>query len=821
VSYAGADLRWAEWIAWILEDAGHSVVIQAWDFAGGSPFVHKMHRAVQDAERTVAVLSAAYLQSAYAEAEWQAAWVEDPSGRASKLLVFRVEDCDRSGLLRQLVTVDLFGLDRDAARDRLLAAVRDDRGKPAGEPTFPGVPAGSAPAGAEPLFPARVPEVWNVPARLAGFTGRRTLLDQVHGQLRVAGRVAVCALHGLGGIGKTQLAIEFAHRYAGDYELVWWINAEQAVQIGGQVAALAARVGVPSTGSVAGDVAAVLDVLRRRRRWLLVFDNAEAAGDIRRWLPAGSGHVLITSRSPVWGAVASRVDVDVMRTGEAVALLERRVPGVVRSTAVSLATEVGCLPLALEQVAGYLEQTGLPPATYLTRFRLRRGAMLAVGEDLVYGGNVDAVWSIALDQLSQHHRAAVTLLELCALCAPEPIPLALFSDNVDLLPGSLADALAGGDPAAELDDLVGVVLGYSLARRHGSSIELHRLVQAVIAYHLDEERRAARCDTLARLLAAALPGATVHPFTWPTWEALGSHLLHAVASLEADDPHDLRSYVGGYCMNKGEIRGDNAAVRTLATDLHRGWISLLGPDHPDTLMMAHIVAGTLFELGEYSAARDLQQDTLARKRRLFGDDHPATLLSAHTLAPMLAACGEVQAAHVLAEDTLKRRRRLFGHDDPDTLFSANTLACRLAALGRDEEARTLAEETLSQLRQLAGDDGPGTLICANTLPPVLVALGEAHAARALAEDTLARCRRVLGDDHPATLSSAHILAAVLADLGEHRAARALAEDTLARRRRVLGDDHPETRSTEQLTAQLPAVRTASARRIPTDPETFM
>lgn len=154
ISYTGIDRAWAEWIAWQLEAAGYRVLVQAWDFGAGAHFVTEMHQAAQNSLRTVAVLSAAYLGSAYAEAEWQAAWEGDPTGKNRKLLVFRIEDCPRPGLLRQLVTVDLFDLQQDVARARLLAAAEGTRGKPQAEPVFPG---SSAPltARAEPAFPGQ------------------------------------------------------------------------------------------------------------------------------------------------------------------------------------------------------------------------------------------------------------------------------------------------------------------------------------------------------------------------------------------------------------------------------------------------------------------------------------------------------------------------------------------------------------------------------------------------------------------------------------------------------------------------------------------
>ena len=152
VSYTGVDEQWAEWIAWNLEVAGYATVLQVWDFGAGSHFVSEMHRVTQIASRTIAVLSNAYLASAYAEAEWQEAWRADPVGAGRKLLVFRIEECPRPGLLGQLVSVDLFGVEEGAARSRLLAAVREGRRKPELPPGFPV----QDPPTSEPEFPGRL-----------------------------------------------------------------------------------------------------------------------------------------------------------------------------------------------------------------------------------------------------------------------------------------------------------------------------------------------------------------------------------------------------------------------------------------------------------------------------------------------------------------------------------------------------------------------------------------------------------------------------------------------------------------------------------------
>src|SRR5215470_11967156 len=196
-------------------------------------------------------------------------------------------------------------------------------------PSFVAAARGIAPA-ADVLMALRGRQAlaWNIPARNPRFTGRDDLLAGVRARLLAADTAVVQALHGMGGIGKTQLATEYAHRYAESYDLAWWINAEQGGLIGDQVAALGFALGCVQPGAGTEVVrAAVLAELRRRGRWLLVFDNAETPAGIGPWLPGGSGHVLITSRERAWAEVAAPVEVDVLARAESVAILQHRVSG--------------------------------------------------------------------------------------------------------------------------------------------------------------------------------------------------------------------------------------------------------------------------------------------------------------------------------------------------------------------------------------------------------------------------------------------------------------------------------------------------------------
>ena len=362
LSYTQADRAWAEWIAWLLEEDGHRVLVQAWDFVPGSNWIQGMQGGTRDAARTIAVLSPDYLESVYGSAEWQAAWAQDPAGTGRKLLVVRVKDCGRPGLLAGVVGVDVFGIAEAAARAelrRMIAEAQAGRAKPATAPGFPG--AGRA-MPREPRFPGALPQVWKVPARNPHFTGRGPDLEEMARGLAAGSAVAVHSVHGLGGVGKTQLAIEYAYAHASDYDLVWWIAAEESASIPDQFTGLAARLGLEAASDPGALGDQVHEALRGVPGWLLIFDNADAVADIAPWLPAGPlpagipGHVIATTRRGGFAALGQVMDLDVIDLPDAVRLLRSRVPGLGQETGEQIAGELGRLPLALEQAAAYLDR---------------------------------------------------------------------------------------------------------------------------------------------------------------------------------------------------------------------------------------------------------------------------------------------------------------------------------------------------------------------------------------------------------------------------------------------------------------------------------
>lgn len=655
VSYAQADRGWAEWIAWELQRDRYRVLIQAWDMVPGANWVNSMHEGVQCSMRTIALLSPEYLSSTYGTAEWHAAWRDDPLGEQRKLIPLRVAECERPGLLGSVVSVDLFGLTEAKTRSELRRAIDQavaGRGDPARKPPFPR-PGRVRTVEVAPLFPGALPEVWNIPARNPNFTGRSDLLDRLHRLLTWGGPVAVHSLHGMGGVGKTQVGIEYAHRYASDYELGWWVPAERPELIPNHLARLAEAMGLRVDSDLARAVEHVLAVLRRQTRWLLVFDNAEDPQALRPFLPGSGGHVVITTRRAGFASMSSVLEVDVLERAESLALLHRRIPVLTHQQSQQLAELLGDLPLALEQAAAYLDTTKLPVTEYLTLIQQRGGDMLGKGRAVGYEHTLNTVWNLALDRVTHQRPAAMDLLGLCAYLAPEAIPLDLFTTHPERLPQALAAAVE--DPL-EWADTLGALVDYSLARRSEHTISLHRLLQTDLRHRQFSAPGENSLVTIARrLLKDAVPDDPWNaPGTWLVWGKLLPHVLAV-----ADPSRGADSCEVPWLLDRAarylHTRGEPLPARGLFERARKLYQDIFDADHAETLDSANHRARDLHALGEYQQARELNEDTLERSRRVLGENHPDTLDSASGLARDLHALGKYRQARRL-EEWIERQR---------------------------------------------------------------------------------------------------------------------------------------------------------------------
>ena len=819
ISYTQADRAWAEWIAWILEEDGHRVLIQAWDFVPGTNWVQGMQVGTRDAARTIAVLSADYLASVYGGAEWQAAWASDPAGTDRKLLAVRVAECDRPGLLATVVGVDLFGLAEAAAKARLrgmVSAAIAGRAKPEGPPGFPR--AGRAmPHGAK--FPRALPQVWKVPARNPHFTGRGGELEELARAL-AAGTVTVHSVHGMGGVGKTQLATEYAHAHATDYDLVWWVAAEEAAAIPDQFAALADRLGLDPAADPETLRALMHDRLRTVRGWLLIFDNADRVEDIRPWLPSGPlppgipGHVIVTTRRGGFAAMGPVLDLDVIGLPDAVRILQARVADLGQETAGQIAGELDRLPLALEQAAAWLDRSQMPAREYLELLRSRGADLYARGQ---VGGRADTIatlWEISVGRVTAENPAAVQLLGVCAYLAPEPIPLDLFTGHTDLLPEPLSSATT--DRLA-FSEAIAVLVDYSLAKRTAAGLQLHRLVQATVRARdsgpahppggtsgptpqMADREAEPVMDLLSvalRLLRADAPAQIMDaPQAWPRWAVLLPHVLaatgHADKTSRQADPAMLQDAVwllhraGTYLQVQARLTDAKALLqRALAIDE-----AAYGPDHPAVARDLDNLAMILQELGQPEQARPLQERALAINEVAYSPNHPAVAVRLNNLAMILRDLGQPEQARPLQERALAIDEVAYGPNHPEVAADLNSLSQILRDLGQPEKAQLLQERALVTDEAAYGPDHPAVAADMNYLSLILRDLGQPEQARLLQERALAINEVAYGPDHPAVARDLNSLSQILQELGQPEQARLLQERALAINEVAYGPDHP-------------------------------
>jgi tetratricopeptide (TPR) repeat protein len=727
-----------------------------------------MDEALAAAERVLAVLSPAYLRSEYARDEWTAALVRGRE-QADRLLPVRVEACELPPLLANLIHLDLAGLDEPTAARRLLAAVDPGRARPAGKLPFPG--SGGRAQDAPAQFPGRRPRIFHVPPRNPNFTGRKKLLTRLRRDL--SGRKAVTvvhakALHGLGGVGKTQLALEYAHRHAADYDLIWWVTVDQPPTIPSQLVALANRLGIPGPIGQAETVAALLDELRHHGRWLLVFDNVEDPHDLRPYWPStGGGHVLVTSRNPAWTGLATTFPLEVLSRSDAVAFLQRRA-GLDRQAADALAEALGDLPLALEQAAAYLDQTGTPPQEYLGLLRERGPELFALGRPVTSEQTIATTWTVSLDRIRTESPIARDLLCMCAFLGSGDLPRVLLTEHPEVLPEQLAVALR--DQVA-FQQALGAIRRYSLATVTTETINVHRLVQAVVRHQLDHDQAQEWAAAALRLVRAAFPSDHTDRKAWPRYARLLPHVLAVTQQAQA---LGIEPELAASLLNQTAVYLRARAVYQQAQGLNERALALreahLGPNHPDTATSLSNLALVLRDQGDLDAARTLHERALAIRDVELGPDHPDTVRSLNNLAHVLTDQGDLDGARTLHERALAIREANLGPDHPDTARALNNLAVVLHLQGDLDGARARFERALAIREAYLGASDPDTALTLNNLALVLrdqgdlmYAQGDVVGARSLYGRVLAIRTAHLGPDHPETVRSQWNLALVMAE----------------------------------------------------------
>lgn len=571
VSYTGKDRTWAEWIAFTLEEAGYTTVIQAWDSRPGMNFVAMMNDATKHTGRTIVVLSAAYLESEFGFAEWAVAFRRDPTGRQQQLVPVRIELCEVQGLLGPIVYLDLVGLDEVLAKEQLLAGVKPGRIKPlhtgfpggslpqqAGlvereHPVFPGIKTNNiqnqgpvqgqvvgdgntvhnyfynpaVPARKMPTRPVPFPPVWNVPYRYSFFfTGREHVVEELFttfNSTHSSGLIPIQALSGLGGLGKTQTAVEYAYRYRQHYETVLWMNAEteETLLVSFRTAAELLKRPAAHLQNKLGLLASMQEWFRNTTDWLLILDNADDITWMEPFLPqAASGHLLLTTRATALAHVAQPLRLAPLIPDDGALYLLRRagyIPwtGQLSDTQPSsakaareLSRLMDGLPLALEQAGAYIEATGRGVRGYLDLYRQYRAEIQRREHSPVptYRDPVAFAWSLAREMVQQENHAALELLHACAFLAPHTIPYSLLTSAASLFGPTLESAAT--HPLV-FDRAIAVLLKHSLIKNEVDketdlpSLTIHPVLQEVLRDSMDPKTRRSWAEHIVQAVTQA------------------------------------------------------------------------------------------------------------------------------------------------------------------------------------------------------------------------------------------------------------------------------------------------------------------------------
>ncbi len=645
-------------------------------------------------------------------------------------------------------------------------------------------------AGGGPQVPRKPVRLPPRPVVLAGREGLLADLDtQLAGEVDQQPRIV--ALYGLGGAGKTSVAVEYAHRHLGELGLAWQFPAEDATVMSAGFAELAAQLGAPDLPRSRDQAASVHAVLAASPdEWLLVFDNAPDRAAVEAFLPpAGPGRVLVTSQSAVWPP-GWAVEVRVLDTQAAAEFLVTRAGDADQQAARELATQLGGLPLALEQAAAYIQATGTTLARYLSVFRDRRADLLARGEAAGHPADVAATLGLALSRLAEQAPAAAGLLRLLACLAPEPVPLPLLLADAQAA-GKLAPDVAAtvgpllGDPVAA-GDAVAALRRYSLVTPAGDGLVLvHRLVQAITRAQVSAEVAGEWEQAAAALVEAAVPADNELPATWPVYAVLLPH-ARAVLDLTSGGMSRIAQSLG----HSGSYLAARDLFQLIA-DAHRD-DDAYGPEHPDTLTARANLARRTGEAGDAAGARDQFAGLLPVRERVSGAENPDTLTDRANLAYWTGMAGDAGGARDQHAVLLPILERVLGAEHPHTLTTRSNLARWIGLAGDAAAARDQYAVLLPIEERVLGAEHPNTLTTRSNLAYTTGKAGDAAAARDQYAVLLPILERVLGAEHPNTLTARSNLGLWTGEAGDAAGARDQFAVLVPIFEQVLGPRHPRT-----------------------------
>ncbi|MBB2944661.1 hypothetical protein FB565_004394 [Actinoplanes lutulentus] len=772
--YAPVDRLWAEWVSDVLQAADITVTM--------------VETGIRADPGTEGARQLSLVSQTNAEAEAARISLDRPDPRAP--LVAYIADVRPFRGRAAEDNAFLFGQPEATAIERLLKLVR----RPTADidmsrigVRFPGTPAA----------------VFNAPIRNMLFTGREGDLLRLREQLQDQGASALLgnqsvALQGMGGIGKTHVALEYAHRFRNAYDVIWWIDASDVPSLDTQLATLGKRVESGEEGTIADQAAALLQKLERGDvvdRWLVVFDNAEDIEKVKPYLASGpGGHVLITARNRQWSEHQATIQMDVFQRAESVAHLQQRLPTIRKEHAGRIAELLGDLPIAVAAAGAWLAETGAPVEDYLRDIQERPDGVLSSPGN----PSVEKTWDLSLSQLRETSAGSYRLLQLCSLLAPEISLELIYGDR-------MAEVLRPFDPAvtetAYRWSLVHTISKLALLRLDVSNrrVHVHRLLQHVVKQRMSEEEIAATRLEVHAVLAAARPRDDVdNPLTWPRFQMIWPHIELSEAYESRDEAVrrliiDRVRYVW--------LTGDNKGARAFAERHVERWQDLMDrlvtDEERDSLRRQ--ILHLQFNLGNiirdefaFAESRALNEKVRAEQSDLLGANHPHTLMTAGSLSADLRALGLYAEALEQDKVTYAAWSTVFGEEHPRTLTALNNLAASYRLVGDFRSAREHDQTVYQRSTANLGDDSPMTLLAGTNLGRDLREAGDYRGSAELLAQLAERFRAAVGERTPRYYNLLVNQAVSMRSAGQIDEAAPLLERAYEQLNHLLGPDKPDT-----------------------------
>jgi len=806
VSYTFKDKRWATWIAEVIEKYGGKARIQAWDILPGDNFVQKMDEFIKECDIYIPIFSLDYFKSYYCNEEWAAIFSKSKA-ESKKMIPIRIDNVEPDGQLVSKVYIDLYGIENEAsAIDKLLVGlgikevIRKAQGFPGERTAWNGT-----------KFPGILPPHNNLPERNTYFTGRSETLKSIYTNFSHGNTICLKqTIAGLGGVGKTQTALEYAHRFGSKYaDVIWWIIAETEMSAFNGFLSFAEIVGLIPEGL---DEARKLtpEQLGKRLRdwfsghnsWLFVFDNVEHIEVIAPYTPVmQTGHILITTRDREL-MQGKPIDICFFTPEESTGFMHTRLcayPHLIENDSIltALARRLGNFPLALEQAAAYMCRAQKSCQAYLSMLNSDglKPLLTKLGKPTHYKCAVTETLALSLDKLSD---GAKQLLYLCAYMSPDMIPLEFFKCQREQFPPPLCDELI--DPYTT-DDITAELLNYSLVKRDGDYLNIHRFVQEIVR----ELLTGADTDWLELCLDAMIAAtpdeedySQREPRDWFAQLTTHAAAIISYAQIAYNSNVEKEKQKALLCA-KIATGSDQLALYNQAWEWNQKALAIrekvLGKEHPDTATTYSSIALVYYRQGNYPKAMEWNMKTLAIREKVLGIQHPDTAFTFNNIALVHYRQGDYLKTLEWSQKALTIREEVLGKEHLDTAATYNNFASAYYRLGDYSLALEWNKKTLAIKERVLGVEHPFTATTYNTIALVYFRQGDYPKALEYHQKALVIREKVLGTEHSDTATTYNNIALVYNSLGDRLKALGFCNMALEIREKVLGKEHPFTATT--------------------------